>query len=120
MPRPRSRNLLSPMTRGRRGPLLFLSFLSRWKPSPENRSRAFCDMHDLLRSRAIDFSDRREKCPLVNVRNEIAIEKYTVAALARLLLKRQRDQIAETSLRQSVLVREKTIVRVETEIGPSL
>ena len=47
---------------------------------------------------------RREKRPLIAMRGALIIEEDAVAVAAPVLLQRQRDQIAETAVRQRVLI----------------
>lgn len=54
------------------------------------------------------------------MRSELAVEEQTIAALARPLLERQRDQIAETALRKRVLVWKEPIVGVESDLRAPL
>ena len=47
------------------------------------------------------------------------IKEDAVAKLPRLLLQRQRDQVAETTLGQCILIREEAIVGIQADVRPS-
>lgn len=57
---------------------------------------------------------------MIGVRIQIVIEEHAVAALTRLLLQGQRDQVAESTLGQRVLIRKEAVVRIEADVGPAL
>src|ERR1700736_4032826 len=63
---------------------------------------------------------RRQKGPLIVIWDALVIEEDAVAITAAVLLQRQCDQIAESSVRQGVLIREESVVRVEAEVRPVL
>ena len=54
------------------------------------------------------------------MRLEPVVDEHAVAALARLLLQRHRDQIPESSLRQRVLIGKEPVVRVQSDVGSPL
>src|SRR5271157_3121224 len=62
----------------------------------------------------------RKKLPLVGVRLEVRVNEHTVAQLAWRKLQGERNQIPEPSLGHRVLVGEKAIIGIETELMPAL
>jgi hypothetical protein len=54
---------------------------------------------------------------LIRVGCHGVVEKDAVTALPPYLLEREGDEVPESSVRQRVLVREKSIVGVETDLG---
>src|SRR5436305_1428587 len=65
-------------------------------------------------------SDAGKKSPLVTIRIEINIQEYTVAVGARHVLQRQGDEVSKAALGHGVLARKETVIRIETELMPSL
>jgi len=111
---------LFPAARWRRCPGFGLTFLGERKPDANHVPRAFGVAHQILDLRTADPCNRREKRPLIGVWIEIVIEEQAVAPLTRLLLQRQGDQVAESALRQSVLVGKEAVVRIQADVGPVL
>jgi hypothetical protein len=70
--------------------------------------------------RASDLADARQKRPLVGPRHKALVEKDAMTAFARTLLQRQRDEIAESALRQRVLIGKQPVVGVQADIGALL
>ena len=70
--------------------------------------------------RASDLADACQKRPLVGPWHETLVKKDAVAALARPFLQGQGDEIAESSLRQRVLIGKQPIVRLQPDVGPFL
>lgn len=64
-------------------------------------------------------ADRCQKRPLIGMRLESIIHKNTEAFFARLLLERQRNQVAKTTLGQGVLVGKQPIVRLKFQLPGS-
>ena len=64
-----------------------------------------------------DATNRREECPLVRKWHKVVIHKNAVADLTRLTLKRQGNQIAESTLRQGVLARDNPVIGREPNFG---
>ena len=54
------------------------------------------------------------------IRDALVVEEDAIAVTAAFLLQRQSDQVAESSVRQGVLIREESVVRVEADIRPPL
>ena len=54
--------------------------------------------------------------PLVRPRPERVVDEQRVALLARLVLERQGDEVAEAAARHGVLVREEPVVRLHAEL----
>ena len=75
--------------------------------------------HDLLEMSAFNASDCREKRPLIAMRHTVVVHEDAVAIAAAVLLEWQGDQIANSSLRLRVLIREEPVVRVQSEIRPA-
>src|SRR5262245_25873634 len=69
----------------------------------------------LDRSR-VDRADARKELPLVGERHEPLVDEHRVSTLSRVVLKRQRDQVAEPAAGKRVLVREEPITGLEREL----
>jgi hypothetical protein len=61
--------------------------------------------------------DGREKGPLVAVRDQVGIDEDTEAVVARVLLQRQGDQVAETPFGHRVLVGIQAVVGRQFELA---
>jgi hypothetical protein len=59
---------------------------------------------------------RRQKAPLVGVRLQGIVHEHAAAVLARHLLQRQRDQVAEAAFGHRVLVREQPVIGCELQL----
>ena len=91
------------------------------KSHAHNSSLGLGFADDCLHGAAFNPLDRREKRPLVWIGLPSAIlleDKDAVAEFSRLLLQRQCNQIAETTLWQGVLVGKQPIVRIQADIRP--
>ena len=64
----------------------------------------------------LEALDGGKESPLVRIRPEELVNELGVAVLARLTLKRKRDQIPEPAFGHGVLVREETVVRLHREL----
>ena len=53
------------------------------------------------------------------MRDAVVVEEDAVAVTAAVFLQWQRDQIAESTVWQGVLIREEPVVRIETEVRPT-
>jgi len=62
---------------------------------------------------------RGEKRPLIGIGNQLVIQKNAVTHVSRPFLEWQSDQVPEPSMRQSVLIWEKSIVGTETKVRPT-
>ena len=71
----------------------------RWKAHAQDATAAIGFTHDLVEMPASDAPNCREKCPLIAMRHALVIQKHAVAVAPPLLLQRQRDEIAEPTLR---------------------
>ena len=111
---------LRPATRWRRGPRCRFVILRRRKAHAKDAPTSIGVARDRFQMRALDALYGREKCPLVAVRHCLVVKEHTVAVPSGVLLQRQRDQIAKSSVGQRVLIREESIVRVEPDIRPAL
>lgn len=67
----------------------------------------------------VQLLDARKKGPLVRPRGQVVVHKDAVPFVPRCLLQRQRNQVAESSLWHRVLIGEKAVVRIETDLGPT-
>src|SRR5882672_4668908 len=54
------------------------------------------------------------------MRDAVVVEEDAVAVIAAVFLQGQRDQIAESTVWQGVLIREEPVVRIETDVRPTL
>ena len=54
------------------------------------------------------------------IRDAVVIQEDAVAVAAAVFLRRQRDQIAESAVRQRVLIGEEPVVRIEPDVRPTL
>ena len=54
------------------------------------------------------------------MRYSLVVKEDAVAVTSSVFLQRQRDQIAESSVGQRILIREESIVRVEPDVRPAL
>ena len=88
--------------------------------SPPNPTSALGVLYQGLNLRSPNSTHTRKERPLIGPWNEVAVEKHTVALIACPLLKRQRDQVAEATLGQRVLVRKQVIVGIEPDVGSAL
>src|SRR3954447_15385626 len=92
-----------------------------WRePNAENPSPALCVLSQGFDACSADPSHSRQESPLVRPWNEVVVDKHTVALITCALLKRQGDQVAETSLGQRVLVGKEAIVGIQPDIGTAL
>jgi hypothetical protein len=105
--------------RRRRGPGFFVAFLVFVKPRKANSD----DAAALLAGADNGFGCRtgnplhgREKRPLIRPGKQLFVKEHAVVALPQALLQRQGDQIAEAALRQGVLVRKETVVRIQPDV----
>ena len=89
-------------------------------PDSDQVAFALSFRNDLLRGVGRHSSNRRKELPLVGVRVEVGVNEHTVARLARRKLQGERNQVPEPSLGHRVLVGEKAIVGIETELMPAL
>src|ERR1051326_5904351 len=111
---------LSWTSRRERRPRRICLDLVRWKPHPNDSTHPFALADDRFHVRWHNLSHARQKRPLVAIRQPLLVEEDAVPAIARMPLKRQRDQIAEASLRQRVLTRKESVIRVEADFRPAL
>ena len=89
-------------------------------PNADQVAFALSFRDDLLRSLDRHSSDCREELPLIGMRIEVGVDEHAVARLARRKLQGECNQVPERSLRHRVLVGEKAIVGIETELVPAL
>jgi hypothetical protein len=89
------------------------------EPDTDNLTAACGISRDRLHHGSLDSRNRREVRPLVRVWFEIDIQKDRIAVLACVVLKGQRDQVAEAFSRHRVLVWAEPIVRLHAELMPS-
>src|SRR5271155_3912639 len=61
-------------------------------------------------------ADSRQERPLIRVRLQLGIDKYTAASLAWTLLQRQRNQVPESAFGHRVLVGEQSVVGAQLEL----
>ena len=61
-------------------------------------------------------ADSRQERPLIRVRLQLGVDKYTTASLAWPLLQRQRNQVPEPAFGHRVLVGEQPVVGVQLEL----
>jgi hypothetical protein len=88
-----------------------------WRQShTENTTTALGLLNDFLDLQPAELDHTCEEGPLVRPWFEVLIEKDTVRLFPWPLLQRQRDQVAESSVRHRVLIRKESIVRIQTEI----
>src|SRR5262249_54626689 len=73
-------------------------------------------LRDRLDRSRVDRADARKELPLVGERNEPLVDEHRVSTLSRVVLKRQRDQVAEPAAGKRVLVREEPIVGLRGEL----
>ena len=74
--------------------------------------------HERFRSACRHATELRQVRPLVWKRIQVGIDEYAVAGLSRLALKRQGNQIAESTVRQRVLAGKEAVIGAESEVGP--
>jgi hypothetical protein len=72
----------------------------------------------LLDRGASDLGNRRQERPLIGKRKSLLVEKNAVAQVSWAFLQRQGDQIAETTLRQSILIGKETVIRIQPDVRP--
>ena len=89
-------------------------------PNADQVAFALSFRDNLLRGLDRHSSDCREELPLIGMRIEVGVDEHAVARLARRKLQGECNQVPEPSLRQCVLVWEKAIVGIETELVPAL
>ena len=89
-------------------------------PDPDQVAFALSFGDDLLRGVGRHSSNRRKELPLVGVRTEVGVNEYAVVRLARRKLQGERNQVPEPSFGHRVLVGEKAIIGIETELMPAL
>ena len=61
-------------------------------------------------------ADTRQERPLIRVRLQLRIDKYTAASLARPLLQRQRNQVAKPTLGHRVLIGKQSVVGFQLKL----
>src|SRR5438093_12096003 len=54
------------------------------------------------------------------MRDAVVVEEDAVAVTAAVFLQRQCDEIAQSTVWQGVLIREEPVVRIETDVRPTL
>src|SRR5262249_46472232 len=62
----------------------------------------------------------REEAPLIRIGTEVVIHKDAVSRLARNFLQRESNQVPKSAFGHRVLVREKSVIRVQTNLVPAL
>ena len=115
----RNRRLL-PTTRRRCRPRRWFIVLRRREVHTQDTPSSLGFAHDIFEMSTSNAAHRRKKGPLIVMWGALVIEENAVAVTAAVLLQRQCDQIAESPVRQGVLIREESVVRVEAEIRPAL
>jgi hypothetical protein len=66
-----------------------------------------------------NLPDGCKESPLIGMRSHRIVKKHAVLMLARLLLKRQSDQVTQLSLGECVLIGEESVVGPQSDLGPS-
>ena len=69
-----------------------------------------------FQSRRGHEADRCQKCPLVGIRLESFVYEHAETFFAGFLLERQRNQVAEATLWQGVLIGEQPVIRFEFQL----
>jgi len=98
---------------------LYILVIGDAQPDSDQIALSLSFGNDLLRSLGRHSSNRRKKLPLVGVWVEVGVNEHAVARLAWHKLQGERNQVPEPSLRHGVLVGEKAIVGIETELMPA-
>src|SRR5205807_4797944 len=86
------------------------------EPNADNTACSRGFLRDHLRCAGFDALNRREEAPLVRIGLEALINEDTIALLPGLVLKRQCDEVAESSPWHRVLVREQPIIGLHAQL----
>ena len=85
-------------------------FVFRWQANTEDATATLSVLDQRLYLSSPNTSCARKECPLIRPRDKCLVDEDTAPVVARPLLKRQGDEVAETALRQRVLIGKEAIV----------
>src|SRR5271165_2014242 len=108
------------MARRRRSPRPVIILISHSHRHSDDSSHGFRIADQSFDLRPTDFSQSRQKRPLVCIWLELLVDKDGISPLPRLLLQRQCNQISKPSFGHSVLIRKKSIIGAETDLRTTL